>query len=158
MYCQSSTPSLDLLVLARIVEMRFLESSVTVLCLLARCTRAAPPGSVSVSSNSTSTTSSRAAHGTASVIASGTTIPAGYTPSPPVPPPKYMVDNQNNFFHAAPDAYSPDLIDVTPSPNISNAIVVERDSSFDTLENRQATGSSFWLANMGHGSVRIPHL
>jgi hypothetical protein len=67
-----------------------------------------------------------------------------------------MVDNQNNFFKAAPDAYSPDLIDIVPSPNISGSVVVKRDSSFDTLENRQATGSSFWLANMGHGSVWLP--
>jgi hypothetical protein len=118
--------------------------STAVLGLLARCIVAAP-GHTAALSNSTATTTR------------GTAIPTGYTPSPPVPPPKYMVDNQKNYFHAAPDKYSPELIDVIPSPNISTSVVFQRDGpSFDVLENRQATGSSYWLANMGHGTVRLP--
>ncbi|KAK3307184.1 pectate lyase superfamily protein-domain-containing protein [Chaetomium strumarium] len=31
------------------------------------------------------------------------TVPPGYTPTAAVPLPKYMVDNQHNYFHAAPD-------------------------------------------------------
>ncbi|KAH7303617.1 pectate lyase superfamily protein-domain-containing protein, partial [Stachybotrys elegans] len=64
-----------------------------------------------------------------------------------------MVDNQNNYFNVVPDQYNPDLIDVLPSPRLNGSIKVETDpSGLNAFENRQATGSSFWMANIGHGT------
>ncbi|KAL2015521.1 hypothetical protein VTK56DRAFT_5338 [Thermocarpiscus australiensis] len=80
------------------------------------------------------------------------TVPAGYTPTPPVPLPKYMVDNQHNYFHAAPDKYNPNLVKVRPSPQISGPRLANRSENDWSSGKRQSSGSSYWLANIGHGS------
>ncbi|KAM7220345.1 Pectate lyase superfamily domain containing protein [Rhypophila decipiens] len=85
-------------------------------------------------------------------IPGGGAIPAGYTPSPPVPPPAYMVDNQNNYFDAAPDKFDPEMLEVPESVQVNSSMAFERDAGASTLEDRQATGGSYWLANMGHGT------
>ncbi len=80
------------------------------------------------------------------------TVPPGYKPSPAAPLPKYMVDNQHNYFHAAPDKYNPGLVNGRPVPKLRNSPLANRSNNDDILEKRQS--SSYWLANVGHGSVR----
>ncbi|KAK4238373.1 glucan 1,3-beta-glucosidase [Achaetomium macrosporum] len=80
------------------------------------------------------------------------TVPPGYTPTPAVPLPKYMVDNQHNYFHAAPDKYNRSLVNVKPPPKLPNRPLASRSKDDGILEERQSSGSSYWLANMGHGS------
>lgn len=82
------------------------------------------------------------------------TVPPGYTPSPAVPPPKYMIDNQHNYFHAAPDRYNSSLVKTRPSPKLRASSLANRGAVGGFLGERQSSGSSYWLANMGHGSVR----
>jgi hypothetical protein len=96
------------------------------------------------------------------IVAGGRTftVPAGYTPTPAVPLPAYMVDNQHNYFRAAPDRYNAsdlvvDDVNVKPPPAPRLPLPERRSSSSGLGERQSSSGSSsYWLANMGHGSVR----
>ena len=76
-------------------------------------------------------------------------VPA--TIGPPIPPPAYMVDITDNYFHAAPDRY----LAKDEYPSITGRSSYNS-SDFELLSSRAATasGSSYWLANMAHGKVR----
>ncbi|KAK4216626.1 pectate lyase superfamily protein-domain-containing protein [Rhypophila decipiens] len=120
--------------------------------VLSHCVSGAP-GSVMTSTSSKASAPTLTYPGGAPItIPGGGAIPAGYTPSPPVPPPAYMVDNQNNYFDTAPDKFDPGMLEVPGLVQVNSSMAFERDAGASTLEDRQATGSSYWLANMGHGT------
>jgi hypothetical protein len=82
------------------------------------------------------------------------TVPPGYSPTPAIPLPEYMVDNQHNYFHAAPDKYNRSLVNVKPPPKIPKTPLHDGSTHDGIHLGERRSGSSYWLANMGHGSVR----
>ena len=80
----------------------------------------------------------------------------GMPPKLPQPPPAYMVDNTGNVFQAAPDRFIPQPDPFNASLPQTGFTDFQNDTTAHGRVGNAKAATSYWLANMAHGSVSRP--